>query len=247
MSVKLRAVIVDDVAAAIDNLRQTLDDFVEEVEVVDTADSVVSGAKLIKEVKPDIAFLDIEMPDGSGFDLIDLLPDNLETRVIFTTGSEAYALKAFRYAAVDYLLKPIDPDDLIAAVHKAKNGTVTTGVVRQVLQDKDVNGIPRKIALHTSDEVIVIDIKDIVRCQSLDNYCHIHLSSGEKVLMSKPLKHYADLLEDADFIRVHQSHLVNYNFVHSFVKKEGGYLMLKDDTQIPVSLRKRAELLDRMS
>ena len=247
MSKKLRAVIVDDVASAIDNLRQTLEDFVDEIDVIDTADSVVRGAKLIRELKPDIIFLDIEMPDGTGFDLIDLLPDDIETRVIFTTGSEEYAIKAFRYAAVDYLLKPIDPDDLVAAVRKAMSQSVTTKVVQQVLKEKNANGTPTKIALHTSEEVVVVDIADIVRCQSFDNYCHIHLSSGNKILMSKPLKHYSYMLEGSDFIRVHQSHLINYNYVHSYVKKEGGYLLLKDDTQIPVSMRKRAELMERMA
>ena len=247
MKNKLTAVLVDDIPSALDNLKQTIADFVESIEIIGEADGVVKGAKLIKELKPDIAFLDIEMPDGTGFDIIDLLPDTLQTRIIFTTGSEEYAIKAFRYAAVDYLLKPIDPDDLNIAVNKAMSQAITAGVAQQVWKDKSPDGIPTRLALHTSDEVMVVNITDIVRCQSMDNYCHVHLSSGKKVFMSKPLKHFAGLLEPANFIRVHQSHLVNFDCIQSFVKKEGGYLLLKDESQIPVSLRKRAELMERMN
>lgn len=247
MTNKKTAVLVDDIASALDNLRQTIIDFVPEVEIIGEANGVVSGAKLIKELKPNIAFLDIEMPDGTGFDIIDLLPDDLQTHIIFTTGSEAYAIKAFRYAAVDYLLKPIDPDDLQVAVQKTMDQSVTAQQAKQVWKDKSADGIPTRLALHTSDEVMVVLISDIVRCQSLDNYCHIHLQSGKKILMSKPLKHYADLLEPAGFVRTHQSHLVNFNSIEAFIKKEGGYLLLKDDSQIPVSLRKRAALFERMS
>ncbi len=244
---KISAVIIDDVPTAIENLKQLLADFVDEIKVIGEADRVVSGAKLIQQLDPEIAFLDIEMPDGTGFDLIDLLPDTSQTRIIFTTGSENYAIKAFRYAAVDYLLKPIDPDDLANAIQKAKSISVTVGIVQQVLHKKNNDGLPSRIALHTAEEIMVADIEDIVRCQSMDNYCQIYFSSGNKILMSKPLKYYAELLEPANFIRVHQSHLVNVEFIHSFVKKEGGYLLLKDDTQIPVSVRKRAELMERIS
>jgi len=243
---KLKAVIIDDIEAARNNLRQTIEDFIDEIEIIGEADGVLSGAKLIKKCCPDIAFLDIEMPDGTGFDIIDLLSDNTDTHIIFTTGSEEYAIKAFRYAAVDYLLKPIDPDDLRTAVDKAKERVITPDLVQQVIGEEK-SDVPARIALHTADEVVVVEIANIIRCQSLDNYCHVYLQSGKKILLSKPLKHFADLLEPADFIRVHQSHLVNYHHIHAFVKKEGGYLKLKDDTQIPVSVRKRAELMERLN
>lgn len=246
MSNNITAVLVDDIESARDNLRQTIHDFLPQIELLGEADGVIKGIKLIKEKKPQIAFLDIEMPDGNGFDIVDLLPEDSDTRIIFTTGSQEYAIKAFRYAAVDYLLKPIDPDDLMTAVDKAVSQGITPKIMQQVI-DNNESEIPKRIALHTSDEVMVVEIDDIVRCQSMDNYCHIHLASGEKVLMSKPLKHFADLLEPAGFLRVHQSHLINFNQIHSFVKKEGGYLLLKDESQIPVSVRKRAELLSRMS
>ena len=246
MENKIRAILVDDMPSALENLRQTISDFIETIDIVGEADKVVDGAKLIKNTKPDIAFLDIELPDGTGFDIIDLLPDDIETRIIFTTGSEDYAIKAFRYAAVDYLLKPIDPDELQVAVDKAMTQFITPKIVKNVLEEKE-NNIPTRLALHTAEEVMVVSIADIVRCQSLDNYCHIYLQSGKKVLMSKPLKHFADLLEPANFIRVHQSHLVNFGHIHSYVKKEGGYILMKDDSQIPVSIRKRAELLERMA
>ncbi len=245
---KITAVLVDDVSTALDNLKRMLSDYIPEVEILGQANSVVTGAKMVKTHKPEIVFLDIEMPDGTGFDVIDLLPDDLNVRVIFTTGSEAYALKAFRYAAVDYLLKPIDPDDLKAAVSKAMSTQARSTVsLKDIFQQNQDNSGPKRIALHTADEVMVVEIKDIIRCQSMDNYCHVFLSSGEKVLMSKPLKYFSDMLESSNFIRVHQSHLVNFSFIHSFVKKEGGYLLLKDETQVPVSIRKRTELLTKLS
>ena len=244
---KLRAVIIDDVESAIVSLTSVIADVLPQVVIVGTADGVVSGAKCIRMHQPDIVFLDIEMPDGSGFDLIDILPEDLAIHVVFTTGSEDYAIRAFRYAAVDYLLKPIDPDELLTSVQKIKSSTVTTQTIRKVMESADDSGRPSRLALHTSDAVTVVDINDIIRCQSLDNYCEIFLAHGEKILMSKPLKYYADLLEINNFIRVHQSHLVNMDYIHSFVKKEGGYLLLKDQTQVPVSMRRRADLLERLA
>lgn len=246
MTVKTTAILVDDIPTALDNLRETIADFLPEIEIVGEANGVVAGAKLIKAKQPTIAFLDIEMPDGTGFDILDLLPDDNSSAIIFTTGSEDYAIKAFRYAAVDYLLKPIDPDDLIEAVSKVKTSHISTKQIKEVLETKDENSQPTRIALHTAEEVIVTDIANIIRCQSLDNYCHVFLASGEKILLSKPLKHFSDLLSSADFIRTHQSHLVNFDAIHAYVKRDGGYLELKDGSHIPVSVRKRGELLERL-
>lgn len=243
---KTTAILVDDIPSALENLRQTIEDFLPEIEIIGEANGVVSGTKLIKNKKPAIAFLDIEMPDGTGFDILDLLPDDSDTAIIFTTGSEEYAIKAFRYAAVDYLLKPIDPDDLIEAVAKVQHSHVSAQQMKAVLDTKDANDVPTRIALHTADEVIVTEIADIIRCQSMDNYCQIFLSSGDKILLSKPLKHFADLLEPANFVRTHQSHLINFDAIHAFIKKDGGYLELKDGTHIPVSVRKRGDLLVRL-
>ncbi len=247
MTEMITALIVDDISSARDNLRQTIQDFLPEINIIGEADGVVSGAKAVKKLTPQIVFLDIEMPDGSGFDLIDLLPEGSDVKIIFTTASDAYAIKAFRYAAVDYLLKPIDPDDLQSAVDKAISRGTAVDILKSVFHSQEDGDTPKRIALHTSDEVILVDVADIVRCQSMDNYCHIFLTSGKKILMSKPLKHFADLLHASDFIRVHQSHLINFEHIHSYVKREGGYLLLKDSSHVPVSMRRRAALLERLA
>lgn len=243
---KLTAVIIDDVELSVKCLKQTVEDFIDNLEVVGEAYSVVSGAKLVKNIRPDIILLDIEMPDGTGFDLLDLLPEDVQSRVIFTTGSDEYAIRAFRYAAVDYLLKPIDPDDLKVAVNRAISEAPKASEIKFVLSEQDENGIPNRITLHTSEEVRIVRIADIVRCQSDNNYCQIFIQPDEKLLQSKPLKHFAELLEPAGFIRTHQSHLVNINFIRSYIKRDGGYLMLADGSQVPVSIRNRPDLLEKL-
>lgn len=210
------------------------------------ANSVVTGAKMINETKPDLILLDIEMPDGTGFDLIDLLHPSVDAPIIFITGSEDYAIRAFQYAAADYILKPVDEEQLSQAVHRAMKSSDRWRSVRQTLQDNQHNAQSRKLVLHTSDEVLIVPIAEIVRCQSMDNYCQIHLIDGRSILMTKPLKHYEAMLSQDGFLRVHQSHLVNLHQIKSYIKKEGGYLELLNGTHVPVSFRKRAEVISRL-
>lgn len=240
---KKTAVIIEDVDEAIVNLSDMIDSHVDQLELMGTAKCVFEGVKLINRIHPDVVFLDIEMPDGNGFDLLDMLPGNCEAQVIFTTGSEEYAIRAFRYAAVDYLLKPIDPNELKEAVQKVIHTPTSLQQKRSVLNTNRLSGVPTKLALHTQDEVRIISINDIIRCKSLDNYCQFMLEQGEKILVSKPLKEYDILLKPAGFIRVHQSHLVNFNKIKSYIKREGGYLQMIDDSHVPVAVRKKAELL----
>ncbi len=238
------AIIVEDLPVAAEALQSALASHCPTVEILAWAPSVVQAAKLIREKKPELLFLDIELPDGTGFDLLDILGD-WPGNVIFTTGLDDQALKAFRYAAVDYLLKPIDPDLLQAAVARVQPATKYTADQRELLQavHSSTQGLPGRLALHSQDKVQLIHIADILRCESEGNYTHFYLQDKQHILVARTLKSYAELLEEHGFLRVHQSHLINPNFLREFVKVDGGYLVMTDGSKIPVSVRRRSMVM----
>jgi len=178
------------------------------------------------------------MPDGSGFDLLEILP-NTNFKVIFTTASDAFALKAFKFSAIDYLLKPIDPDDLKEAVQRAKSQSST--FERLSLLKENMQG-SKKIALNTLEKIQIVKIDAIVRCESSVNYTTFYFEDGTKLLVTKTLKEFDKLLSDYTFLRVHQSHLVNTEFIKEFLKSNGE-LVMKDGTKVPVSTRKKAVVM----
>lgn len=240
MSRKLKAIIIDDMELARASLKADLADFCPEVEVVAEAEGVLSGAKLLKQITPDILFLDIEMEDGDGFDLLDILPNSLNS-VIFVTAMQDYALKAFQYSAVDYLLKPVEPELLIKAVSKMSKRLKSSNEQLELLKSgmkKDAKF--DRIALHTSDKIVVAELKDIIRLEAMANYTHFYFSDGSKLLITKTLKEYDTMLSDSGFVRVHQSHLINMEHVQAYVKTEGGYIQMKNGNIVPVSVRKKA-------
>jgi len=230
----MRAIVIDDMQLARESLKADLKEYCPQIEIVGEASGVVSAAKLLRAVEVDLIFLDIHMEDGEGFDLLDILPE-LKTKVIFTTASDEHAIKAFQYAAIDYLLKPISPDLLIQAVDKVKDLPAFAAQNNEILKDTDRNSL----VLSTSDELRVVDIEQIIRCQADGNYTHFILADGTKIMVTRTLKEYDKLLEGKSFIRVHQSHLVNLTSIQSYIKTEGGYLLLKNKEHIPVSVRKK--------
>ncbi len=211
--------------------------------IAGSASTVVDAAKLIRETHPDLILLDVSLPDGSGFDLLDILDD--APPVIFITGSDAHAIRAFRYAALDYLIKPVDPDELCASIHRVSGRAGpdrrSVDLLRETLAHEQ--GLPGRIALHTADKIRFFDLSDILRCAADGNYTMFYIKGGAQVLVSKTLKDYDQLLSGAGFIRVHQSHLVNIRHIREYVKTDGGYLVIQDGTKIPVSTRKRPEVL----
>ncbi len=219
-----------------------------EVQVAGVAHSVVSAAKFLRQQQPDLIFLDILLGDGTGFDLLEIFP-GLNARIIFVTASDEFALRAFRFAAVDYLLKPIDPEQLKSAVQRARRQMAGARESLSVLQEaiSKPDALPSRISLHTQERILVVEVDQIVRCEADDNNTRFLLSGGEKVFVTRTLKHFEQLLEGHDFIRVHQSHLVNFRYVRGLEKKEGGYLLLKNGEMIPVSVRKKAEVLARLT
>jgi two-component system, LytTR family, response regulator len=240
----MKAIIIDDIEQARNTLKKDLEVYAPDVQVIGEANGVVEGAKLLKSIKPDVLFLDIQMQDGSGFDLLDILKE-INFRIIFITASDAHAIKAFRYAAIDYLLKPVDPDELVTALKKLRDEKVNESEKYKLLNDtlKNNSKIHEKLALHTQDKIHIVNISDILRCESSVNYTEFHFSNAKKLLVTKTLKEFEDLLSDQGFYRVHRSHLINTKYIKEFVKTDGGYLIMNDGSNVPVSTRKRPEVM----
>ena len=245
---KHTAILIDDMQNALEMLENDISKNHQEIEIIGKATSVVEAAKLLRKKQPDILFLDIMLGDGIGFDVLEIFPE-LQSKIIFVTASDAHALKAFKFAAIDYVLKPYTNSDLDTAIEKAisqmQPNKEQISVLQQSIASPSVK--PKKISLHTSEKIIVISLDEIIRCQSDNNYTTFFLENGHKILVSKTLKYYADMLKEYNFLRVHQSHLVHVKYIKEFVKSDGGYLILKNKSNIPVSVRKRNEVIEALS
>lgn len=235
----IQAVIIDDIKEARTVLKADLESYCVNIEVIGEADGVVSGAKLINELQPNLVFLDIQMPDGTGFDLLNIIA-NKNFKLIFTTASDEYAVKAFKFSAVDYLLKPIDPDELMDAVSRVEKQDKPTDRIELLKENFDQ---PKRIALNTLEKIHIVEVDEILRCESNINYTMFYFTDKTKLLVTKTLKEFDKLLSDHYFIRVHQSHLVNARFIKEFSKSDGSIYM-KDGTKVPVSTRKKQVLMD---
>jgi len=240
----IKAIIIDDIEQARITLKKDLETYAKDVQIIGEANGVVEGAKLLKTIQPDLLFLDIQMQDGSGFDLLDILKD-INFKIIFITASDAHAIKAFRYAAIDYLLKPVDPDELTSALSKFKADKLNENEKYKLLNESLKNNSKphERLALHTQDKIHIVNINDIIRCESSVNYTEFFFTGGKKLLVTKTLKDFEDLLSDQGFFRVHQSHLINTKFIKEFVKTDGGYIIMTDGSNVPVSTRKRPEVV----
>ena len=236
------AIIIDDSTRARSALKRDIEEFCFHVEVKHEADSVISGLKLLKSQTADILFLDIHMGDGDGFDLLELLGQH-RMKVIFTTSSDAHAIKAFKFSAVDYLLKPIDPDELVIAVKKALESESEQSDIGFLKEQLESGEKKSRIALSTSEKIQVFQLADIVRCESDVNYTQFFFKDGTKLLVTKTLKHFDQLLSGSGFYRVHQSHLINLDHVKEYQKNDGGYILMINNAQIPISSRKKAEVV----
>lgn len=245
---KLTAILVDDMPNALQLLQTDIQQYHPEIEIIATAKSVVEAAKVLRKQEPDILFLDIMLGDGTGFDVLEIFPD-LKSKIIFVTASDEFAIRAFKFAAIDYVLKPYSEDDLSQAISKAKNQIQPNNERLTILKDtlSTPNVKPKKISLHTLEKIIIVDLDEIVRCESDSNNTIFYLENETKIFVTKTLKYFADLLKSYNFIRVHQSHLVNLQFIKEFIKSDGGYLLLKNKKTVPVSVRKKAEVIDTLN
>jgi two-component system LytT family response regulator len=245
----IKALIIDDVEKARSALKSDIKTYCPDVLVIGEADGVETGFKLIQHTRPDVIFLDIRMSDGSGFDLIAKLRQQgtIPFQIIFTTAYDEYAIKAFKFSATDYLLKPVDHEDLIQAVQKIKPTDVQSSLKENMeLLLESMKGIKtsnKRIALNSADKVQVVNVDDIIQCESQKNYTLFYLTNKKQVLVTRTLKEYEDMFEGDNFLRVHHSHLINVKHLKEYVKTDGGYAVMSDGSQVPVSVRKKEQLL----
>ncbi len=243
----IRCVIVEDESKSRDTLRGLLQRFCPDVMVVAEAGGVQEGREAIIKHKPDLVFLDIEMPDGSGFRLLqhDDLPD---FDVVFTTAFDQFAIKAIRYAALDYLLKPIVPEELMNAVEqvrKSKEKKSNLKNIEVLLSNIRSNMVEsKKIVLSTIEKKHVVEVDSILRCESDNYYTHFYFTNGKHLLISKTLKDVEAMLEGGSFIRPHKSHLINTRYIQNFNREDGGVITLNNGDKIPVSRRKKEKILE---
>lgn len=246
-----RALIIDDIENSRITLADDLKQYCPQIEIVGEADSVKSALSAIEEKKPDVLFLDIQMEDGTGFDLLTQLRE-VDFQVIFTTALDSYGIKAIKFSALDYLLKPVDPDELVKAVAKleqttkAQKGSVKDSLELLLENMRNIGHANKRIALHSLEKVHMVSVSDIIRCESQGAYTIFHLKNKEQILVTRNLKEFEQLLEEYSFIRVHHSHLINFAYLKEYIKKDGGYAIMTDKSEVPVSFRKRNNLLDMM-
>jgi len=220
-----------------------------EITIIGEADSVASGVEAIEKLHPQVVFLDIQLNDGTGFDILEKLATKngkTTSHIVFITAHEQYAIKAFRFSALDFLLKPVDPDELKKVIEKIKGVLEKSDNYAHIdllLENirKKVDNFKR-IALSNSDGIHLFEISDIIRCESEDNYTKFFIRNSKPILISKTLKEYEEMLTNHGFVRVHQSHLINLAFLKSYIKKEGGYVIMADNSTIPISQRKKEQL-----
>lgn len=246
----LRAIIVDDEPKSCDTLSTMIAEFVDGVTVVAVENGVQSAIKSINQHKPDIVFLDIEMNSETGFDLLTQMP-SIDFEVVFTTAFEQYALKAIKFAALDYLLKPIDIGELEESVEKVKekrkSKDLNQGLEALMANLKSTSSSQHQIALPSSDGLLFVHVTDIIYCQADGPYTYFYLKDGSKVTVSKNLKEYEELLEDHYFFRVHKSYLINLKEMKRYVKGDGGYVIMSNDKEVDVSKRKKESFMSALA
>ncbi|GAL86419.1 response regulator [Sporocytophaga myxococcoides] len=231
------AIIIDDELTSVEALRGLLNRYCPDINVVDFAHGVVSGLQAIEKNNPDLVFLDVEMKDGVGFDILQQLPVEPRFQVIFVTAFDHYAIKAFRFCALDYLLKPVDPDLLVQAVDKAVKVSNEAMANKIKILQKNKNG-NEKIVLPSKDEFFVAEVNEIIRCEANGNYTIFYLKNHQPQLVSKTLKEFDELLSGSKFLRIHKSHLINLEFVERYLPKDSQVIM-KDGARVEVSRRRK--------
>lgn len=245
----ITAVIIDDDSNLRIGLKGLLQLYAPEIKILGEADSVTSGIETIETLNPQVIFLDIQLNQGTGFDILEQILEKrgkINAHIVFITAHEQYAIKAFRFSALDFLLKPVDPTELQKVLQKIKN------VLHKQETDAHINLLLenirrqsdnfKRIALSNSEGVHLFEINEIIRCESKDNYTMFYLKNNKPMLVSKTLKEYEELLSAQGFVRIHQSHLINMNYLKSYIKKDGGYIVMADNSHLPIAQRKKEQL-----
>ncbi len=229
----IKAIVVDDEKQAQDLLCLLLDEYFDDVEVIGVASSALEGIKLIQKGHPDVLFLDVQMPHGSGFDLLESIPDR-KFEVVFTSAHQEFALKAIKEEAKDFLVKPIDIDDLEAAINRIRKNR------KEVSDTADITS---KIQIPFNGGIRFIAPTDIIHAEGDGNYTTLFLEGGEKMVVTKNMKMIEQMLPQQGFFRSHNSHLINLSYVQEFNRSDGGYVVMSNGTHVPLSRRKREEFI----
>ncbi len=248
-SPELTALLIDDESLALSSLERLLKKHCPEIKIVGQTQNPKEGLGLMEELQPDILFLDIAMPRMDGFSFLRAIP-NLRAKVIFTTAFDEYAVQAFKEEAIDYLLKPIDKDELIQAVKKAEHilkAALSEDKLHRLFDRFQLSNAPnKKIGLPTMEGLYFVRVEDISHCKSDGNYTEICLSNGEKILISRQIQFMEEQLNPTQFIRVHRSYVVNLDFIKKYIRGRGGTIILESGEEIPVSSRRKGDFLDRL-
>lgn len=245
----IRALIIDDEQHCINHLSALLQQELKEtVHVMDTFTTRLSGLEGIIKYRPDLVFLDVQLNDGeTGFQLLKELSD-YHPQIIFTTAYERYAVQAFRFSAVDYLLKPVDSSELITSIEKIKErspGIQTSEKLETLLGN--LYNASKRICVPVMNGIVILNVSDIVRCESDSNYTTIHINDNQKLTVAKTLKEFEEMLTDYNFFRIHNSQLVNLNYIRSYNKGKGGFVVLKNGMTLEVSTRRKEEFLKKLN
>jgi len=246
----IRALVIDDEKTSRETIKGLLKKYTKEILVVGEADGFINGINKINSLLPDVIFLDIQMPDGSGFKLLEEVGE-INFEVIFTTAYDQFAIKAIKYSALDYLLKPINPEELAVALEKLvlklKRGVDNTGVNFLLDTIKSPTSTPKRIVLSDVDGFQIVEVDNIIRCEADGCYTKFHLVDKSIILISKTLREYEEILAEFNFIRSHKSHLINLKHVKGIIKTDGPIIEMSDGSQIPVARRKKDQILEMLS
>ncbi|NLU37433.1 MAG: response regulator transcription factor [Bacteroidales bacterium] len=243
----IKSIIIDDEVNGRENLRGALERYCHEIVVVGDANSVLTGIEAINQHHPDLIFLDIEMPDGNGFKLLEFF-ERPEFGIIFVTAYDHYAIQAIRFSAIDYLLKPINIIELKKAVGRfcSSRKEQSEMIMQQFKQNFLVDSPSKKIALPTAEKIEFREVQSIIRCEGEGNYTHFIFNDGTKLLISRSLIEFEEILEGFGFIRTHKTHLVNQRHIKSFNKTDGCSLTMSNGQNVPVSRRRKEEILGKL-
>jgi len=245
----IRCVLIDDESNSLEMMEWLLKTYCPQVTIEAMCNSAEKGIESIHKYKPDVVFLDIEMPHMNGFDMLEHF-DKLFFDVVFTTAYDQFAIKAFRYSALNYLLKPVDPEDLQETIRRLeeKKSVPSKEQLDLLLQSvQQMKPTTQRIALTTNDGMIFVSTQDIVYCEAESNYTSIILANGKKTMVSKVLKDIDEALAGPDFFRIHNSFLINLNHIKKFVRGEGGYVVMDNDVTISISRSRRQEFMELFS
>lgn len=246
----IKAIIIDDEQHCINRLENLLANYcAESVQLCGSFQSVKDSLAGVQTLKPDLVFLDVEIKDSTGFDFLKQLPQ-INFEVIFTTAYDKYAVQAFKFSAIDYLLKPVDADELQASIKKL-NEKISEKEMSQKFDAlfhnlKNMQGASKRICVPVLTGFVLIDVDNIMRCESNINYTTLFLKDKQKLLVAKTLKEFEELLKDYNFYRVHNSHLINLAYINAYNKGKGGIVIMKDGTEVEVSTRRKEDFIKKL-